>query len=175
MATTSQKNAADLSTQAIALAEQLGRIAGTIEGTAEAWLNRQSLTDQLTRVRDGAAEMLESLTSGAEKGRQAATSGVRNFTNGVRQTASQAVTAAGLGGRTAKARSKRKKASVVTASARTRQADLSHAPGKQAPEAGAVCARSEEIRSAHSEGESSCRRCGSGENPTPDRIARTGS
>ena len=40
MATQEQKNASDLGEQAIALAEQLGRIAGTIEGTAESWMNR---------------------------------------------------------------------------------------------------------------------------------------
>ena len=67
MATREQKNATDLSEQAIALAEQLGRIAGTIEGTAESWMNRQTLTDQLTRVRDSAAQMLEGLTGGTAK------------------------------------------------------------------------------------------------------------
>jgi hypothetical protein len=61
MATREQKNAADLGEQAIALAEQLGRIAGTIEGTAESWLKRERLTEQLTRVRDGATQMLEGL------------------------------------------------------------------------------------------------------------------
>jgi hypothetical protein len=61
MATPTDKNAADLSKQAIALAEQLGRIAGTIGGTAESWMNRQQLTDQLARVRDGANQMLEGL------------------------------------------------------------------------------------------------------------------
>jgi len=69
MATQDSKRASDLSEQAIALAEQLGRMAGTIEGTAEAWLNRQKLADQLTRVRDSAAQMLESLRAGAAKGR----------------------------------------------------------------------------------------------------------
>ncbi len=54
MATQDQKNASDLGEQAIALAEQLGRIAGTIEGTAESWMDRRKLTEQLTRVRDGA-------------------------------------------------------------------------------------------------------------------------
>ena len=131
MPTPEQKNASDLGAQAIALAEQLGRIAGTIEGTAEAWLNRQTLTDQLTRVRDGAAEMLESLTSGAEKGRTAATSTVRNFTNDVRQTTSRAVTAAGLGRQTAKSRAKKKKTGAGAASAQTRRADAARAPGKQ--------------------------------------------
>jgi hypothetical protein len=48
----------DLGEQAIKLAEQLGRIAGTIEGSAESWLQRQQLADQLTRVRDGASRML---------------------------------------------------------------------------------------------------------------------
>lgn len=66
MATQEQK---DLGAQAIALAEQLGRIAGTIEGTAESWMQRQKLTDQLTRVRDGATQMLEGLKAGANKGR----------------------------------------------------------------------------------------------------------
>ena len=61
MATRDSKTASDLGEQAIALAEQLGRMAGTVQGTAEAWLDRQKLADQLTRVRDSAAQMLESL------------------------------------------------------------------------------------------------------------------
>ncbi len=61
MATQEQKNAADLGEQAIALAEQLGRIAGNIEGTAESWLKRKRLAEQLTRVRDSATQMLEGL------------------------------------------------------------------------------------------------------------------
>jgi hypothetical protein len=65
MARPTEKNAADLSAQAIALAEQLGRIAGTIEGTAESWMNGQQLTDQLARVRDGANQMLEGLMARA--------------------------------------------------------------------------------------------------------------
>jgi hypothetical protein len=69
MATQERKTATDLGEQAIALAEQLGRIAGTIEGTAESWLQRRQLTDQLTRVRDGAAQMLDGLKAGADKGR----------------------------------------------------------------------------------------------------------
>ena len=70
MATREQKNETDLGEQAIALAEQLGRIAGTIEGTAESWMNRQTLTEQLTRVRDSATQMLEGLTGGTAKGRK---------------------------------------------------------------------------------------------------------
>ena len=61
MATQEQKHASELGEQAMALAEQLGRIAGTIEGTAESWLKRERLAKQLTRVRDGATQMLEGL------------------------------------------------------------------------------------------------------------------
>jgi hypothetical protein len=61
----------ELNAQALALAEQLGRMAGTLEGTAEAWLNRAALTDQLTKVRDGAAQLLKSLAPGGTVGRGA--------------------------------------------------------------------------------------------------------
>lgn len=89
------------------LAEQLGRIAGTIEGTAESWLNQQKLADQLTRVRDGATQMLEGLTAGAERGRKAATTVVRKVRGGTAKTVKPAPAAA------------------------TRQADPSRAPGKR--------------------------------------------
>ena len=65
MPTQEQKRASDLGEQAIALAEQLGRIAGTIQGTTEAWLNNPSLATQLTKVRDGATEMLKNLSTSA--------------------------------------------------------------------------------------------------------------
>ena len=103
-----QKSASDLGEQAIALADQLGRIAGTIEGTAESWLNRQQLADQLTRVRDGATQMLEGLTAGAERGRKAATTAVRKV----------------------RGRAKAKAAKPARVAA-TRQADPSRAPGKR--------------------------------------------
>jgi hypothetical protein len=101
----SDVNTSEISSQAVALAEQLGRIAGTIEGTAEQWLNRASLTDQLTRVRDGATKLLESLTGAATKGRQAA-----QKTGASRETGSTN----GKAGRTAQG-----------------PADLAHAPGKR--------------------------------------------
>ncbi len=75
MATQDQKpdtSASELNSQALALAEQLGRIAGTLEGTAEAWLNRAAVTDQLTKIRDGATQLLNSLAGGAASGRRAA-------------------------------------------------------------------------------------------------------
>jgi hypothetical protein len=48
----------------ISFAEQLGRIAGTVQARADGWLNRQTLSDQLTRIRDGAADLLDHLESG---------------------------------------------------------------------------------------------------------------
>src|SRR5687768_79248 len=111
MATREQKNATDLGEQAIALAEQLGRIAGTIEGTAESWLNREKLTEQLTRVRDGATQMPEGLTAGAERTRKAAATAVRSV-------------------RPEQGSAKAKSAKAAPA-APTRQPDPSRAPGKQ--------------------------------------------
>jgi len=62
----------EFGSQAALLAEQLGRLAGTLEGTAESWLNRAALTEQLTKVRDGAAQLLDSLIGGAASGRNTA-------------------------------------------------------------------------------------------------------
>lgn len=70
MATVQQKNLSNLGEQAIALAEQLGRIAGTVQGTAESWLNDPKLASQLTRVRDGATQMLQQLQAAAARGRK---------------------------------------------------------------------------------------------------------
>ena len=53
----------DLGSRAVALAEQLGRLAGTLEGTAESWMDRAALADQLTKVRDGASDLLKNLSS----------------------------------------------------------------------------------------------------------------
>jgi hypothetical protein len=129
-----------LGQQAIALAEELGRIAGTIEGTADQWLNRQALTDQLTRVRDGAAELLDSLASGAAKGRKTANDSAEAMTSQVRQTASRAMaTATSLGsslvraaaaGSASRRAAKGKKSSGATAR-KTSGADPAHAPGKR--------------------------------------------
>jgi hypothetical protein len=70
MPTQPPRTASDLEEQAIALARQLGHMAGTMEKTAEGWLTHPSFAEQLTRVRDGASRMLESL-SRASLGRKA--------------------------------------------------------------------------------------------------------
>jgi hypothetical protein len=42
----------------VAFAEQLGRIAGTVQGRAEGWMDRAALTRQISTVRDAATELL---------------------------------------------------------------------------------------------------------------------
>ena len=51
----------------VAFAEQLGRIAGTIQAKAEGWMDRETLNKQIASVRDGAADLLEQLAGGATK------------------------------------------------------------------------------------------------------------
>jgi hypothetical protein len=45
----------------VAFAEQLGRMVGTVERKATGWLDMASLSDQVTRIRDGAADLLSHL------------------------------------------------------------------------------------------------------------------
>ena len=55
----------------LAFAEQLGRIAGTVQAKADGWLNRETLTRQIAGVRDGAAELLEHLGVGVAPAKKA--------------------------------------------------------------------------------------------------------
>ena len=51
--------AGTLEQRAMALAEELGRIAGTLHAKAEGLMDRATLTKQIASVRDSAAELLE--------------------------------------------------------------------------------------------------------------------
>jgi hypothetical protein len=51
----------------VAFAEQLGRIAGTLQAKAEGWMDRETLNTQIAGVRDGAADLLKQLAAGATK------------------------------------------------------------------------------------------------------------
>jgi hypothetical protein len=51
----------------VAFAEQLGRIAGTLEARAEHLMDRETLSAQIASVRDGAAALLAQLAGGAQK------------------------------------------------------------------------------------------------------------
>ena len=47
----------------LALAEQMGRLIGTVQTRAEGWVDPQNMRDQLTRIQDGAADLLAHLES----------------------------------------------------------------------------------------------------------------
>jgi hypothetical protein len=51
----------------VAFAEQIGRIAGTLQAKAEGWMDREALKKQIATVRDGAADLLEQLARGSTK------------------------------------------------------------------------------------------------------------
>jgi hypothetical protein len=51
----------------LAFAEQVGRIAGTVQARAEGWMDREALSRQMATVRDGAAEILAHLGGGEAK------------------------------------------------------------------------------------------------------------
>jgi hypothetical protein len=56
-----------LEQRVLAFAEQLGRIAGSIQAKAEGWMDRETLHKRIASVRDGAADLLEHLEGGATK------------------------------------------------------------------------------------------------------------
>ena len=56
----------------VALAEQLGRLIGTVERKAEGWFDQKALNVQVEQIRDSASELLEHLGGAIESGRAAA-------------------------------------------------------------------------------------------------------
>jgi hypothetical protein len=54
-----------LEQRVLAFAEQLGRIAGTVQAKTAGWMDGDALKKDLARVRDGAAELLQQLTAEA--------------------------------------------------------------------------------------------------------------
>ena len=51
----------------VAFAEELGRMAGTLQAKAEGWMDRETLNRHISSVRDGAAHLLQQLAGGARK------------------------------------------------------------------------------------------------------------
>ena len=56
----------------VAFAEQLGRLAGTVQARADGWMDGPALQEQVTRIRDGAAGLLRQLGAAAARGKAAA-------------------------------------------------------------------------------------------------------
>lgn len=53
----------DIEQRMLALAEQLGRIAGTVQAKAEGWLDRDALKTQISSIRDGATDLLDQIAA----------------------------------------------------------------------------------------------------------------
>ena len=64
--TTSNDN--NVEQRVVAFAEQVGRVVGTVQAKTEGWLDRQKLTEQITHVRDSAADLLKHLSRGNGEG-----------------------------------------------------------------------------------------------------------
>jgi hypothetical protein len=59
------RSADALEARVLAFAEQLGRIAGTVQAKTSGWMDSDALKKDLARVRDGAADLLQQLTTDA--------------------------------------------------------------------------------------------------------------
>ena len=57
--------AGDTEARVVALAEQLGWFLGTVQGKAEGWLSSEKLRDEVVRIRDGAAQLLQHVDAAA--------------------------------------------------------------------------------------------------------------
>ena len=53
-----------LEQRVVAFAEQLGRMAGTVQARAEGWMDRETLSREVSSVRDAAVELLGQLAGG---------------------------------------------------------------------------------------------------------------
>jgi hypothetical protein len=53
--------------QVVAFAEQLGGLVGTVQAKTEGWLDRKTLSEQISRIRDSAAELLEHVRQGEDR------------------------------------------------------------------------------------------------------------
>ena len=61
----------------LAFAEQIGRVAGTMQAKAEGWLDREALNTQISSIRDGAADLLKQLGATTRGAAAAATAKAR--------------------------------------------------------------------------------------------------
>ena len=69
--TSSRATTADgMEERVLAFAEQLGRIAGTVQAKTAGWMDGDGLRNELARVRDGASDLLQLLTGDASGGEQ---------------------------------------------------------------------------------------------------------
>jgi hypothetical protein len=68
-----QSTSGETEAKVVELAEQLGRFLGTVRGKADGWLENDTLSREITRIRDGASELLAHVNRASESARQAVT------------------------------------------------------------------------------------------------------
>jgi hypothetical protein len=74
--------ASDIEKRVVAFAEQLGRIAGSVQAKAESWIDREALNTQIASVRDGAIELLDQLADAANASRKSTVTAARKGAKG---------------------------------------------------------------------------------------------
>ena len=79
----------------VALAEQVGRIVGTVQAKAEGWFDRKALSDQFASVRDSAADMVKHLAGAAKNSLKPARAKAADTTQRSRGRSGGVVDAAG--------------------------------------------------------------------------------
>jgi hypothetical protein len=116
--------------QVVAFAEQLGRIAGTVQAKAEGWMDREALRAQISNVRDRAADLLEQLGGGATEDVDARLKGSRS-TTGAHDIG--AATTGNKPNAAPRGAAKKARAGTATASAKAkgRSGGVVDAPGKR--------------------------------------------
>jgi hypothetical protein len=113
----------------VAFAEQLGRMVGTVERKTTGWLDLAALSDQVTRIRDGAADLLSHLGSGDSTSQQAPTTPSGSIADSLPPDGGAADSEARPKARTRKAASPRV-AKAQSESTRVRSRERVAAPGK---------------------------------------------
>ena len=79
------KTSDPLEQRIVAFAEQLGLLVGTVQTKAEGWLDRKALTQEIGRIRDRAADLLEQVNlEGTLQGKQGKTAAKQTTTSGTR-------------------------------------------------------------------------------------------
>jgi hypothetical protein len=82
MANSTTPTADAVEQKVVALAEQVGRLIGTVQAKAEGWMDGRSLEDQLTSIRESAGDLLAQI-KGAKPSQAAPTRKTRGRSGGV--------------------------------------------------------------------------------------------
>lgn len=117
----------------VALAEQLGWFLGTVRGKADGWLESDAVRTEVTRIRDGAAELMEQVhraTVSAQKAAAAGATSARSAAGSVASSARNAVANASASAKqaVAGARTSTTKAVLVAGTAARKAAKTAKGP-----------------------------------------------